>query len=169
MHINVAQLLKEPVGAKRSYKIDELAGENGENHVVGEVNLIRTNRGILVIGKLATEITDTCSRCLGTARILVTFDMEEEYFPVVDINSGVHLKASPDDFTIDENHVLDLNEAIRQYIIMATPTKILCKPDCRGICPVCGKELEGGDCGHRNNFYDHRWDKLVPIEKESKV
>jgi hypothetical protein len=35
MQINVAQLLKEPVGAKRSYEIDELAGENDENHVTG--------------------------------------------------------------------------------------------------------------------------------------
>jgi len=169
MQINVAQLLKEPVGAKRSYKIDELAGENDKNRVTGEINLIRTNRGILVIGTLATKITGHCSRCLGIAHMPVTFNIEDEYFPVIDINSGVHVKVSPDDFTISENHILDLNEAIRQYIIMATPTKILCKPDCQGICPVCGKEIAAGDCGHRNKPYDHRWDKLVQKEKESKV
>ena len=168
MQINVAQLLKEPVGANRSYKIDELAGENEENHVTGEINLIRTNRGVLVTGTMATEITGQCSRCLGTAHMPVTFDMEEEYFPVIDVNSGEHLKASPDEFTIEEDHILDLNEAIRQYIIMATPTKILCKPDCQGLCPVCGKEIAAGDCGHGNKSYDHRWDKLVH-KKESKI
>lgn len=169
MQINVAQLLSEPVGAKRSYKIDELAGENNENHITGEVDLIRTNRGILVMGELATEINGCCSRCLGQARVPIIFKMEDEYFPVIDINSGVYVKSSPDDFTISENHILDLNEAIRQYIIMATPTKILCKPDCQGICPVCGQELSKGDCGHQNKSYDRRWDKLVQTEKESKV
>ena len=46
MQINVAQLLKEPVGAERSYKIDELAGENNANRVAGEVKLVLTSRGI---------------------------------------------------------------------------------------------------------------------------
>ena len=169
MQINVAQLLKEPVGAKRSYKIDELAGENNKSYVTGEINLIRTNRGILVTGTLAAKIIEPCSRCLGKAVVPVTFNMEDEFFPVIDINSGAHLKAAPDDFTINENHVLDLSEAIRQYIIMATPTKILCQPDCKGLCPVCGKKIAAGDCGHRNKSYDHRWDKLVQIEKENKV
>lgn len=168
MQINVAQLLKEPVGAKRSYKIDELAGENDENHVTGEIDLIRTNRGILVMGTLVTEIIGSCARCLGPAHIPVTFTMEDEYFPMIDICSGEHLKASADECTISENHILDLYEAIRQYIIMATPTKILCKPECQGLCPVCGKEIAKGDCGHGNKSYDHRWDKLVQ-EKESKV
>jgi uncharacterized protein len=169
MQINVAQLLKEPVGATRSYVIDELAGENDENHVKGEVNLIRTNRGVLVTGTLDTEIIGSCVRCLGEARMPVTFSIEEEYFPVVDINSGVQLQASPDEFTISENHILDLSEAIRQYIIMATPTKILCKPDCKGICPGCGKEIAGCNCDYSTKSSDHRWDKLVQKEKESKV
>ena len=114
MQINVAQLLKEPVGAKRSYNIDELAGENEENHVRGEINLIRTNRGILVTGRLATEISGSCARCLGKARVPIAFEMEDEYFPVVDIISGVPLVAPPEEFTISENHILDLSEAIRQ-------------------------------------------------------
>ena len=72
MQINVAQLLKEPVGAKRSYKMDESAGENNENHVEGEVNLTRTNRGILVTGKLTADIKGSCSRCLGPACVRTT-------------------------------------------------------------------------------------------------
>jgi len=95
--------------------------------------------------------------------------MEDEFFPLIDINSDSHLEVAGDELTIDQNHILDLDEAIRQYIIMATPTKLLCKPDCPGICPVCGQEFAKGDCKHRNKPYDHRWDKLVQLEKESKV
>ena len=169
MQINVAQLLKEPVGAKRSYRIDEPAGENNENHVAGEVNLTRTNRGILVTGKLTADITGSCSRCLGPACVRTTLQIEDEYYPIIDMNSGAHLKLEPDALTIDNNHILDLDEAIRQYIIMATPTKFLCRTDCPGICPVCGQEFAKSDCEHNKKPVDHRWDKLVALEKENRV
>ena len=169
MQINVAQLLKEPIGAKRNYKIDELAGENGENQVNGNVELIRTNRGILAEGKFTADIKGCCSRCLAEVKKQISFIIEEEFFPVIDIVSGVHLHPPPEEFTITDNHILDLSEAIRQYIIMATPTRLLCRADGPGICPVCGQELAYGDCGHARQSYDHRWDKLVQSEKESKT
>lgn len=169
MQINVAQLLKEPIGAKRSYSVDEFAGENEENHVTGKIGLIRTNRGILLMGILSTDISGTCARCLGEAHMRVTFNMEEEYFPVIDIDTGLHVKYSPDEFTISDKHILDLTEALRQYIIMATPAKLLCRFDCQGLCPVCGKQIAACDCMQDNKYYDHRWDKLVHVKKESKV
>jgi uncharacterized protein len=169
MQINVAQLLKEPVGAERSYKIDELAGESNANRVAGEVKLVLTNRGILLTGKLEADIKGTCSRCLGEANKQITFRMEDEYFPLIDINTGVHLHPAPEDFIIDNAHVLDLSEAIRQYIIMSTPTKLLCRADCPGICPVCGHELAMGDCSHTKRPGDRRWDRLEQLKKESKV
>ena len=169
MQINVAQLLKEPVGGKRSYRIDEPTGENNENHVEGEIDLTRTNRGVLVTGELTADIHGICSRCLCPTTIHTKLHLEDEYLPVIDINTGAHVKHELDALTIDSNHILDLDEAIRQYVITATPTKLLCKEDCPGICPVCGHELAKGDCGHATKPHDHRWDKLVEFEKESKV
>lgn len=166
MQINVAQLLKEPVGAKRTFNIDEYTGENRADHVEGQVNLTRTNKGILVTGKFHADVNGDCSRCLGPAHVRTTFNIEDEYYPVLDINSGHHIAVDPDTFTIDHNHILDLDEAIRQYIIMATPTRFLCKPDCLGICPVCGQEFAKGDCEHKNQPADHRWDKLVQVRKK---
>jgi uncharacterized protein len=169
MQINVAQLLKEPVGAKRNYEIDGPAGENGENHVIGNIELIRTSRGILAEGTFLVDIKGSCSRCLAEVKKQISFIMEEEFFPIIDIASGAHLNPPPEEFTIADNHILDLNEAIRQYIIMTTPTRLLCRPDCPGICPVCGQELARGDCGHTSRSHDSRWDRLTQIEKESKI
>jgi uncharacterized protein len=168
MQVNVAQLLKEPVGAKRSYKVNELAGENYEIPVQGEIIFTRTNRGILVTGELTANIKGTCDRCLGPACEDVTFYMEDEFYPVIDVVTGSRVQVETDAFTIDQNHVLDLDEAIRQYIIVATPVKLLCDQNCPGICPVCGHELAKGDCEHSNKPLDHRWDKLVELEKENK-
>jgi uncharacterized protein len=169
MQINVAQLLKETVGASRHYTIDELAGDNEDLQVTGDISLTRTGRGILINGRLSTEISGTCARCLGKAGQKIDINMEDEYFPTLDIGSGVYLKPESGELTIDENHILDLSEALRQYIIMATPTKILCRPDCPGICSVCGQEFSKGDCKHKAKPIDSRWEKLVQLEKESKV
>ncbi len=169
MQINVAQLLKEPVGAQRNYKVDELAGESDEDHVSGEVALTRTNRGILVSGALSADLKCTCSRCLCPVHVKVKFNMDDEFFPVSDMITGERTELAADDFIIGDDHILDLSEAFRQYMIMAQPTKILCRPDCPGICPVCGQELSKGNCGHADRSRDHRWDKLIQQEKESKV
>jgi uncharacterized protein len=169
MQINVAQLLKEPVGAERSCEINESTGENDNDHIEGEVTLTRTNRGILVTGQLTADIEGSCSRCLGRACVSAVFNIEDEYLPIIDVNSGTRVEIEPDSFTIDHNHILDLDEAIRQYTIMATPTKLLCRPDCPGMCPVCGHEFAKGDCEHRNKTYDHRWDKLAEARKKESM
>ena len=134
MYINVAQLLKEPVGSTRRYKVDELIGEEGTTHVQGEVILTHTNRSVLVQGTITAQCKDICTRCLEPADISLTFDVEDEYFPTIDILSGLPLPRNPDTLMLDENHVLDLSEVLEQYLVMSVPMKVLCHPDCAGIC-----------------------------------
>jgi uncharacterized protein len=63
-------------------------------------------------------------------------NVEEEYFPITDVNTGVPLpepEEEPEVFVIDEYLILDLSEAVRQYALMAVPMKPLCRPECPGI------------------------------------
>ena len=150
MQINVAQLLKQAAGASRSYKIDATLSfeELAEYHVQGEVELIRTERGILVRGVFSGKSSLMCSRCLTFFDYPLTFKIEEEFFPSIDVTSGIPLPLADDStaFTVDEHHVLDLSEAIRQYGLLAVPMKPLCRPDCAGLCPQCGANLNKGAC-----------------------
>ena len=146
MYINVAQLLKEPVGSKRHYKVDEFIGAEGNNHVQGEVTLIHTNHSVLAQGSMTASVRDICSRCLEAVDFSVNFNIEDEYFPSIDIVSGLSLSTNPDSFTLDKNHVLDLSEALNQYMVSAMPMKLLCHPDCAGLCPSCGHNLNEGSC-----------------------
>lgn len=137
---NVAQLLKEPVGSTRDYELDEsvdITGSGSGGRVKGKVRLTRTNRGILAQGTINTGVEVTCSRCLSQFRCPLTFTVEEEYFPVIEVSSGMPL-SPPDElgsFTIDEHHILDLTEAVRQYALLAIPMKPLCREDCAGLLP----------------------------------
>ena len=160
MKINAAQQLKATIGTTRNYKVDDIAG-NG-NPVRGEAKLTRTNQGILVKAMLHTRIETACSRCMSSFAFPITLNIVEEYFPIIDVVSGASLPM-PDDpgcFTIDENHILDLTEALSQYALLAVPMKPLCREDCAGLCPGCGKDLNQAACSCPPQEIDPRWSVL---------
>ena len=163
MQINVSGLLKSSLGSKIDYRVSEVVDiSGGDSLVQGEVWLTRTDQGILVRAKLNTEVKVTCSRCLGVFGFPVPVNFEEEYFPVIDVLSGSSL-TMPDEsgcFTIDEHHVLDLTEAVRQYALLAIPMKPLCRQGCAGLCPTCGRNLNQGACECPPQGLDPRWSKL---------
>ena len=170
MRINVAQLLKEPVGSSRRYQINESVGKEGIDSVNGNITLARTNHGILVKGAMIANVTGICCRCLSAINCTVDFCLEEEFLPRVGIPSDLALPGEADDSTtIDDNHVLDLSEVMRQYTLLAMPAKLLCRTDCAGLCPSCGHNLNQGLCHCSSGAHDQRWPELVRLGKESEV
>jgi uncharacterized protein len=138
LQVNVSQLLKEPVGSTRDIEVNgavDITADGSTSEVQGDVRLTRTGRSILVKGRLCVSVEVDCARCLNPFGCPLVLDIEEEYFPVVDVASGNPL-APPDEpgfFTIDERQVIDLTEAVRQYALMAIPMKPLCREDCAGL------------------------------------
>jgi len=168
MQINVAQLLKEPIGSMRDYEISgvaDISGDGSGNMIQGKVRLTRTDRGIIVKGILHTKVEATCSRCLSLFGCPLALNIEDEYFPVTDIVSGASLPLpeEPGYFTIDESHILDLTEAIRQYALLTTPMKPLCREGCAGVCSNCGHNLNQGLCQCPPQRVDPRWSKLSEL------
>ena len=171
MQINVSQLLKETIGARRNYQVAESVDGTATSGIVeGELRLLRTDRGILVRGRLNAEIEVDCSRCLSVFHCPVVLNIEEEYFPTTDVLSGAPLPLpdEPGTFTIDEHHILDLSEAVRQYVLMAIPMKPLCHEDCAGLCPHCGSNLNVEPCRCSSPPIDPRWSQLIKLAKEQK-
>lgn len=162
--INVAQLLKSPIGTTRTLHVDEETDFSGQESVVtGDLQLVRTDRAILVKGTLKSDIQLTCSRCLKLFTCTVKLDIEEEYFPSIDIQTGAPMPKpeDPDAFTIDQQNILDLTEAIRQYGLLAIPMKPLCREDCAGLCPTCGANLNEVSCTCSQPAKDPRWSRLT--------
>ncbi len=162
LQVNVSQQLKSPIGSTRNYDMNGIIGMDGyDSAVQGEVKLMRTDRSILVKGKIHTDSDLNCGRCLSPFKAEGTLDIEEEYFPTRDIMNGAPLPgpAEPGVFTIDENGILDLTEAIRQYAVLVSPMKPLCRQDCAGLCPACGTNLNESTCDCPRQPADHRWAK----------
>ena len=164
MKYNVAQLLKEAIGSHRRFDIEEEVSDADlpVDRVRGSVNMVRTHQGIWVQADLDVRVPLDCSRCLqGFSRIL-SIELDEEFFPEIDVKTGARVSL-PDDWealSITADHHLDLDEATRQATLAALPLKPLCNPDCGGICDRCGRDRNQGSCDCYSLEIDPRWAAL---------
>ena len=175
MQYNVAQLLLEPTGSTRSFSVERSLEPSFEEPPDspqevegsrGSVRMLRTHRGILVRAWLDVESSLNCSRCLADYRRASSLDFEEEFIPVVDLATGKTIAGDLEDngfFRIGGDHILDLNEAVRQYAIVDQPMKPLCNENCSGLCHWCGSNLNLGPCGCRGDAIDPRWGALAGL------
>lgn len=168
MKINVAQQLKEHIGSVRWYTINELIDK--DCHVQGKIQLLRTNRSILVTGDLKASHRAICSRCTEEFNNEMMLTLEEEYLlprhmpsedtPAVHHEIGI--------CSIDENNILDLNEAINQQILISMPMKPICKQNCAGLCVQCGCNLNYESCTCIPIDPDSPWAPLKALLQKNK-
>ncbi len=164
---NVARLLAEPAGSIRDLDISapplDLGPDLHQNRrVAGKLRLTRTNRGLLVQGRLFTSIAQECSRCLREIDYPIDLEIEEEALPTIDLASGLPLdtSAEPDVLRLSGHHELELEQEVREAILLAEPIAPLCREDCPGLCVVCGQELGSGPHHHPDEEIDPRLEPL---------
>lgn len=153
MIFNVAQLMKAPVGTslvndfhEEDIQLDDDIEVIGP--IDGHVRMRRTNQGLLVDGWVELTLELSCNRCLKTFEQPMHVDFEEQFYPTVDVISGMPLEPFDEDeiFPIDAHHEVDLTEAVRQNVLLALPMVTICREDCQGLCPQCGQDLNLGSC-----------------------
>ncbi len=153
MIFNVAQLMKAPVGTSlvNDFHEDEVQLDNDIKVIgplTGHVRMRRTNQGLLVDGWVELTLELSCNRCLKEFEQPMHIDFEEQYYPTVDVVSGLPLPPFDENevFPIDAHHQVDLTEAIRQHVLLALPMVTICREDCKGLCSQCGHDLNFGPC-----------------------
>ena len=153
MIYNVAQLMKAPVGTTQVNDFHEEDFQAGDDIQVvgpldGHVRMRRTNQGLLVDGWVDLTLQLECNRCLKVFQQPMHITFEEQFYPTVDVVSGLPLAPFDEEeiFPIDAHHELDLTEAIRQNTLTALPMVTLCQDDCKGLCSQCGHDLNLGPC-----------------------
>ena len=165
MLFNVSRLLKEPSGYAREYEIDEeVGGDDIVCYIAGKVRLMRTDDGIWVSAPLDAVMPGNCSRCLVDIRKVVHLEIEEEFLSEIVMNTGARQhtpREFDENFYIGQSHVLDLTEAVNQYIYISTSMNPSCRPDCKGLCMMCGINLNEGECECNLLRRDPRWGALL--------
>ena len=138
--INVAQLMKDDIGAARKVRLSldwfALDRDLMAKDVTADARLTRITNGILASGHVTGTAMVECVRCLEIYDQPFAADFDQEYRPTIDVRSGVALDQPAADEelgSIDAAHELDLAEPIRQVAILDLPIKPVCHDDCAGI------------------------------------
>lgn len=170
MVINVAPLLKQPLGTRVDYDITESPIDpRGENAGLIEASIVdidariqatHTNPGAYLEGSADAHVAAQCARCLAPIDTPVHADFAEQYYATVPVESGAALVEPPlDAKTIGSDFKVDLTPLLREELILVTPVAPLCRPDCAGLCPECGEDLNLRPHAHVEQI-DQRWTAL---------
>lgn len=121
-----------------------------------DLMLTNAGEGILATGILTTHVVGTCDRCLSPAEFDVSGEVDEYYLFEEPEDTGDDDDDELDFSLVSADNAIDLSGALLSTLVMETPFVVLCRPDCKGLCPVCGANLNEEDCGHAAQIEEDR-------------
>jgi uncharacterized protein len=143
-------------------------GFQGDFHIHLLVSWVEEK--ILLSGSIEGEVETTCVRCADPA----LFHLQTSFtIPVVRVTKDQEMDLEDDEAICLENNLLDVEQIVREHIILSVPLSVLCKEDCLGLCPVCGQNRNLGQCACQQETTDIRMEefqeKLSRLLKEMVV
>ena len=155
--LNVGFIIHDEVGSTAQFPFEFESMRIGDDldltRFEGLVDVGRTPQGLLVTGRFSGVTSLECGRCLKTFDGPLHWDMTELY-------AFNEKSLSDSGLIVPEDAQIDLAPLIRDYALLEIPIRPLCKPDCKGLCPVCGQDLNVRDCGHRPHNDDSPFSAL---------
>jgi uncharacterized protein len=141
----------------------------GPTHV--EARLSKVERRLFFQATSTPVLTAPCGRCLSPVTVEVPVRIDLTFVPEDEVReaSGAtapdrgagHVAGSFEGAAVDEEtysgKVIDLDPAVREQILLSIPSYPVCRESCKGLCPVCGSNLNDGDCGCDRRTPDPRW------------
>lgn len=159
--IDVRDLLETP-GSSRTVHVEEpvpglrteLADVPEDTPIAADLTLESVVEGIFVRGSLEGRFAMRCARCLKTFER----DFDVEMTELVPREPG-----PDDDYALEPDLTLDPEPIVRDAVVLEMPFSPLCRPDCLGLCEICGGDRNLGECpGHE--VTDPRWDALDVLQ-----
>ena len=164
MRLNVGFLLSESVGCSRNFEYDvdkiQLGDDLEVSTLQGSLTLTRTSLGVFVEGSLQGKRQIDCVRCLTSFDQSLISHLEDVF---------VYPASRADDplLAIPETGTLDLTPILREYLLLDVPIQPLCRTDCKGLCTVCGENLNEKECKHPETEIDPRFEALKALLPKS--
>jgi uncharacterized protein len=158
--LNVGFIVHQTVGYIREFPFDFdsvfLPPDTQLSDLNGVVRVTRTAQGLLVEVKLQAGTTVDCVRCLTEFSQPLVTDFTDLY--AFNQNS-----VTESGLIFPENGKINLTPSVRDEMLVSIPINPVCKPDCKGLCPVCGENLNETSCEHTDENIDPRSDTLESL------
>jgi uncharacterized protein len=132
--------------------------------VRGKVRL--SGNEVFVNGHIDTRAQVECDRCLQQIELPVSADFVLEYITGSDYASSNMAELTEDAMAVSvfDGQAIDVDEIVKEQIVLAVPTRVLCREDCKGICPECGIDKNTGECQCVTDDIDPRWAALKNLK-----
>lgn len=151
LRLNLGFLVSASIGTSRDFTFEasEIRLDNDLDvfNFAGVIKITRTPQGLLTQGSFTGSFPLECVRCLSDYEQFVRWEFTELYAFNRDNMTDSGLLMPEDGF-------IDFESIMREYALLEVPISPICKPDCKGLCPVCGENLNETDCGHRDTDTD---------------
>ena len=133
----------------------------------GQAELVMGSLGeIRVTGQVKVQLQAECDRCLEPSDFPVDSGFELYYRPVAEgYGEEKAIDAGEAEMGFYEGEGLELNDVLREFVLLALPMQRLCSENCKGICPECGQNRNQKDCSCRTTVGDNRWAALKELRK----
>ena len=141
----------------------------------GRAEVVKEHRGgrdivedIRLVGRLSSEVESHCDRCLEPVSTQVAEEFDLIYRPQgVDTRSEeAAISRAETEIGYYQGEGLLLEDALKEQVLLALPAKQICREDCRGLCPHCGRNLNTESCDCADAVHDPRWTALEDIRKK---
>jgi uncharacterized protein len=177
MRFTVPDLERESIEFDRQLppKAIDFGGEVrqiGELHTQGRADLLEEHRGpreivpdIRLRAGFEGRFEAPCARCVEPVEHSLKSDFDLLFRPMgVDAGSADHaISTSETEIGYYEGDGLELEDVLREQVLLSLPAKTLCGPDCKGLCPRCGQNLNMGTCTCQEAAADPRWGALSDL------
>ncbi len=118
-----------------------------------------------VEGRLVAQVEVECDRCLKAVELPLDVRFDRELVTARDYEeqSAAELTEDDLDLSVYDGEAIDVDELVKEELMLAVPAQVLCKEDCKGICAVCGEDNNLVKCGCETAEADPRWSGLKDL------
>jgi uncharacterized protein len=160
LRLNVGFIVAQSAGYSRDFTVDipqvRLPPDLELTNLAGEVRVSRTAQGLLVQSNIQADIGLECVRCLDAFSTTLHTNFTELY-------AFSRRNVTESGLLVPDDGQLDLEPLLREYMILELPISPLCRPECKGLCPVCGENRNFVTCTHEEEPVDPRLDVLKKL------
>ena len=137
--------------------------------VAGSAEMLANSGGeVRVQGRYSVEMTAQCDRCLGRASfpLNAAFDLFYQPMSLIAKDEEIEIDEGEAEIGFYEGGGMDLEDILREQVLLALPMQRVCREDCKGICPVCGRNRNETTCDCSIESADDRWGALRNLSSQ---
>ncbi len=148
------------------FEEDEIR-QAGPLHAQGTAELLANTEGeVRIQGALSVQMEAECDRCLGRAQFPLDTGFDLFYRPMSSIarEEEVEIDEGEAQLSFYEGGGMELEDVLREQILLVMPMQRVCSEDCKGICPTCGKNRNETPCDCKSDSAGDRWSALAGLK-----